>query len=614
MKPQFDTGRRKLLGQNQLSGRYFRRRAAFALLLVTLVFAGLFARFYYLQVVQYPLYSSKSEANRVRIRPIAPNRGLIYDRNGVLLARNVPAYRLEVIPEQAGDLNTLLNELAGILPLSEADRSRVQRLRRLRRSFQPIPVKLRLNDEELARFALNRYRFPGVEAVPYLSREYPQGAVMAHVLGYVGHISEKELTRLDEKRYRGTNLVGKTGLEAQYESILHGEPGFEEVETNAQGRVLRVLRRVLPRPGEDIHLTLDAELQRVAYEALGQHRGAVVAMKPGTGEVLALVSKPSFDPNPFVTGILRADYQALLDSPGRPLFNRALLGGYEPGSTIKPFIALAGLATGLLRADEVWFSNGSFQIPGRKRIYRDWKKGGHGRVNLEQALAQSVNGFFYNLALRMGIDRIHDWLAPFGFGQKTGIDMPQEKTGLLPSRAWKRAVHNTAWFDGETVIVGIGQGPFVVTPIQLAWAVNKLASRSDLPRPHLRQQAETPPEHSRLEQIPPDAWAQVQRGMVAVVHGRQGSARAVGQGLPFTMAGKTGTAQVFGHKEDATEEERKVEGLADHLKHHALFIAYAPVEKPRIAVAVVVEHGGGGSRVAAPVARDVIRHWLERQP
>ncbi len=610
----FDTGRRRLLGQNRLSGRYFRRRALVALLGVTLVLGGLFARFYYLQVVQYPLYSSKSEANRVRIRPIAPNRGLIYDRNGVLLARNVPAYRLELVMEQVNDLHATLDELARVLSLTETDRNRVERLSRLRRSFQPIPVKLRLTEQDLARFAVNRHRFPGVEAVPYLSRDYPQGEVMAHVLGYVGHISERELAGLDEKRYRGTNLVGKTGLEAQYEDLLHGEPGFEEVETNAQGRVLRVLRRQLPRPGGDLHLTLDADLQRAAYTALGEHRGAIVAMKPRSGEVLALVSKPSFDPNPFVTGILHRDYQALLQSPGRPLFNRALLGGYEPGSTIKPFMALAGLASGVLDPDEIWFSNGAFQIPGRKRIYRDWKKGGHGKVNLEQALAQSVNGYFYNLALRMGIDRIHDWLEPFGFGRVTGIDMPREKPGLLPSRAWKRAVHDNAWFDGETVIVGIGQGPFVVTPVQLAWAVNKLASRNDLPRPHLRQQEENWPDPGRLAQIPATAWEQVERGMVAVVHHARGTARAIGQGLTFTMAGKTGTAQVFGHKEDATEEERKVEGLAEHLKHHALFIAYAPVENPMIAVAVVVEHGGGGSRVAAPVARDVIRYWLERQP
>ncbi len=614
MQPRFDTGRRRTLGQNQLSGRYFRRRAWVALLGVSLIFLGLFARFYYLQVVEHSRYSSQSEANRVRIRPIAPNRGLIYDRNGMLLARNVPAYRLEVIPEQVGNLEAMLEELANVIPLSETDRSRVQRLRKLRRSFQPIPVKLRLSEADLARFAVNRYRFPGVEAVPYLSRDYPLGETMAHVLGYVGHISEKELARLDEKRYRGTNLVGKTGLEAYYEDALHGEPGFEEVETNAQGRVLRVLRRELPQPGEDLHLTLDAGLQQAAYKALGQHRGAVVAMKPESGEILALVSKPSFDPNPFVTGILHRDYQALLSQPGRPLFNRALLGGYEPGSTIKPFMALAGLASGVLSPDETWYSDGTFQIPGRKRIYRDWKKGGHGKVNLEQALAQSVNGFFYNLALRMGIDRIHDWLAPFGFGQVTGIDMPREKPGLLPSRAWKRAVHNSAWFDGETVIVGIGQGPFVVTPLQLAWAVNKLASRKDLPRPHLKKMTEPWPEQSRLDRIPPAAWEQVQKGMVAVVHGAHGSARRIGHGLPFTMAGKTGTAQVFGHKEDATDEERKVEGLAEHLKHHALFIAYAPVEKPQIAVAVVVEHGGGGSRVAAPVARDVIRYWLERQP
>ena len=613
MHPRYDTGRRKLLGQARRSARFFRRRAWVALMGVTVLLAVLFGRFYYLQVVQYPHYSGQSEANRVRIRPVAPNRGLIFDRNGRLLARNVPAYRLEIHPERVQALAPLLTALGQVVHLSERDLQRIHRLWRQRRGSRPIPARLKLEQEELARFAVDRHRFPAVEAVPYLSRDYPGGEALAHVLGYVGHISEQDLRRLDARRYRGSHLVGKAGLEAYYEDRLHGQPGYEEVETNARGRVLRVLRQELPKPGQDLQLTLDADLQQRAYEALGNHRGAVVAMLPGTGEVLALVSKPSFDPNPFVTGILQRDYQALLEHPGRPLFNRALRGGYEPGSTIKPFLALAGLAGGHLRPDETWYSDGTFQIPGRKRIYRDWKKGGHGRVDLQQALAQSVNGFFYNLALRMGIDEIHRWLAPFGFGQPTGIDLPQENPGLLPSRAWKRARHGSAWYDGETVIVGIGQGPFVVTPLQLAWAVNKLASRSDLPRPHLARREETAPEPGLLARIPVSAWEQVEEGMVAVVHDHRGSARAIGQGLSFTMAGKTGTAQVFGHREDATDEERKVEDLAEHLRHHALFMAYAPVEAPRIAVAVVVEHGGGGSRVAAPVAREVIRYWLERE-
>ncbi len=463
----------------------FRRRAALLALGLVLVFGGLVLRYAHLQIAQHQQYRTEAESNRVRMRPLPPPRGLILDRNGIVLAENRPGYRLEVTPELAGPLEDLLDRLAEVLPISDSERSDFLALASARARFRSAPLKLRLSESQMARFAVQQFRFPGVEVVPYLTRHYPRGEELAHVIGYVGRIDAEAAARLDPGRYAGTSHVGRIGIEQFYEDRLHGEVGVDKVEVNAQGRVLQVLEHTPPRPGEDLLLSIDAQLQREAQRALGDSRGVVVAIDPRNGEVLALVSNPSYDPNPFVDGIGREAYAALLADPDRPLLNRVLRGAYEPGSTIKPFIGLAGLELGLRTAEDRIYSTGAFQIPGREESYRDWLRTGHGSVDLAEALAQSVNTYFYRLALDLGIDRIHDYLWNWGFGQKTGLDLGNEVTALLPSREWKRGERNQPWYPGETVILGIGQGFFTVTPMQLAQATAALAQNGRLEPVHL---------------------------------------------------------------------------------------------------------------------------------
>lgn len=611
--------KRKLIRDNRLEMRIFQVRTVLLMTLSLVLMLLIFARFVQLQVMQHDEFSSRSEANRVRIRPIAPNRGLITDRNGTLLATNIPSYRLEITPEQVKKLDDTLARLADVIELDEKDLQRFHKLRKLRRSFQSTPVRYRLSEDEMARFAVKRHQFPGVEAVPYLSRHYPMGEAFAHVLGYIGQLDDRELAKLDRTRYRATTHIGKIGVEKYLEDRLHGEPGYLKVETNAQGRVLQVLEKSPPEHGREVQLSIDAQLQQSAYEALGNYTGAVVAIDPATGQVLALCSKPSYDPNLFVNGMDYRQYRDLVESPRKPLFNRAIQGGYEPGSTIKPFIALAGLHNELLNAEQKVLSTGHFQLNDEGRIYRDWKEGGHGRVDLEQAIAQSVNTYFYQLALELGINRIHHYLSPFGFGKTTGLDLYGELPGILPSREWKRAKYQLPWYQGETVIAGIGQGYFVVTPIQLAYATAMLAARGRVPVPHLRKDVVPvfPQSESLLDTISPEHFEDISKAMQATVHGIRGTAREIANGSDYRIAGKTGTAQVFGQTYDPEnpEERVKVEDLAEHLRHHALFIGFAPADEPKIAIAVVAEHGGGGSTVAAPIARKVLDAWLkERTP
>ncbi|HSM69606.1 MAG TPA: penicillin-binding protein 2, partial [Xanthomonadales bacterium] len=411
----------------------FARRARLGFFIILLLMAGLASRYVYLQVLRHEDFSTRSESNRVHVQPVAPNRGQIYDRRGRVLAENRPAYRLELIPEEAGDLQQTLAALADVVGLSEEDLERFERTRRRYRDFERIPLRFNLDRAEVARFAVNRHRFSGVEVKPYLARHYPYGAMMTHVLGYVGRLDEADLGRVERANYRGTTHIGKTGIERYYETQLHGTSGLERVETNARGRVLRILERQDPVAGSDLVLSIDAEVQRAAWDTIGERAGAVVAIDPADGSVIAMVSKPAFDANAFVHGISRADYQAILDAPDRPLFNRALAGGYEPGSTLKPFIGLAGLELGVIGLDERVYSNGEYFLEGQERPFRDWKDGGHGWVEIRQALEESVNTYFYTLALELGIDRIHDYLRQFGFGMPTGIDLPGESSGLLPS-------------------------------------------------------------------------------------------------------------------------------------------------------------------------------------
>lgn len=600
----------------------FARRAVVGFLMIVLALGVLAARFWYLQVVQHEEYEARSDANRILTRPLAPARGLIYDRNGVLLAENVAAFRLEVVPEQVQDMPALLAGLRSTIGLSEDDIERFHALRKGKRSYQSVPLRLKLGEEEIARFEINRWRFRGVDVVPYLTRYYPRGHAFGHLVGYVGRIDAGDLERLDAARYAGSSHAGKTGIERAYEDLLHGQPGYELVEVNADRRPLRVLERVAPTPGRNLYLTVDARIQEAGMRAFADRPGGSVAMDPRNGEVLAMVSVPSFDPNLFVNGISRADYQSLLDSPGKPLLDRALRGTYMPGSTIKPFIAAAGLELGLRRPADLIASTGEYFIPGQKRGYRDIRAGGHGRVDLVQSIAQSVNSYYYSLAYELNIDRLSGFLARFGFGAPTGIDLIGEATGVLPSREWKRARMNQPWYPGETVIAGIGQGYWVVTPLQLAQGVSTLAARGVRHPPHLLRAVqngvgEAPVPVPRQEPHAsvfgnPANWAAIHEGMIAVVHGPTGTARTLGEGFPHTIAGKTGTAERYSRTTEAWTHISQV----PIERHQVLFECYTPAEDARIAVVVALEAGRGGGRDAAPIARQMLDAWLlgEAQP
>lgn len=596
------------MGDSRLALAQVDRRFRFLVALMLVVLGLLGLRLGLLQLGDHEQYAAQADDNRISLNALPPNRGLILDRRGRVLAENLPAYRLVVVPERADDLDDTLARLADIVPVSADERRRFQQQRARSRPFESITLKSNLDQEEVARLAIHRHRLPGVDIEPYLTRHYPHGGLFAHLVGYVGRIDERDRRRLEADRYRATTHVGKTGIERQYESRLHGMSGFERVETNAQGRVLRVLERTDPQPGEDLRLNVDLDVQRAAYEALGEYAGAVVVLEVQTGRVVALVSKPGFDPNLFVHGISHADYDWLLAHHQRPLFNRVLSGGYEPGSTVKPFIALAGLDAGVVTPETEVFSTGQYRLPGHSRTYGDWKAGGHGRVDLELALAESVNVYFYRLAVELGIDRISRELALFGFGRSSGLDLPGENSGILPTRSWKRATFNQPWFPGETVITGIGQGFTVVTPVQLARATAALAGRGETAAPALVGQRE-PVQMVRHD----DAhWQAIHEGMEAVVHGASGTARAIGSRLNVRMAGKTGTSQVFGRPgEDEEADDREQDELPEFLRNHALFTGFAPAEAPRLVVTVVAEHGGGGSSVAAPIAASVMNAALE---
>lgn len=581
------------------------QRAIVAALICFLLLGVVIARVAWLQVTSHERFASLAEQNRTRIEPIPPARGLIYDRNGVVLADNAPTFQVELIPERVPDMEATLQHLAGLLALDEGDLVRFRKTLRASRSFDSVPLKLNISEDEVARLAVERPRLPGVEVQARLSRVYPQREKVAHVVGYVGRINERDLQIIDPEAYRGTSHIGKTGLERFYEDRLHGKVGYRRVEVDAHGRTLRVLEEVPATPGEDIHLTLDLRLQEVAEAALGEFLGAIVALDPRSGEVLALVSRPGFDPNLFVNGIRTADYKALIENPDRPLFNRALAAAYPPGSTIKPLMGLAGLEHQLITPEEIMFAGPYYQLPNDKHRYRDWKRGGHGWVDLDHAIAQSCDVYFYDLAHKMGIDRMHEFFTRFGLGQKTGIDLPGEVSGLVPSRSWKRAAKNQPWYPGETLIAGIGQGYMLATPLQLARLAATLSQRGAQVRPHLWRDASPEP----LEPLPlrkADHWDAALKGMENVVNAKYGTAKSIND-APYRIAGKTGTAQVFTIKQHESYDAKK---LDRRLHDHAVFIGYAPAEAPRLAVAAFVEHGGSGSGVAAPIVRKVMDGWL----
>lgn len=601
------------LKDHNIDARIVQRRLVLAAVFVVALVGALVARMYYLQVTQYEHHSTLSENNRVHVQPIPPTRGRIYDRNGVVLAENRPSYSLTITRDRVEDLPATFELLRSLLALSEEDLAQAERrLSQARRPFESVPVMFELTQEQIARIAINQFRLPGVEVQASFVRYYPYADHFAHALGYVGRINEQELKSIDPVAYAGTHYIGKTGIERFYEQLLHGTVGYEEVETNARGRVLRVLKRTEPISGSDLTLELDAELQAVAEEALGDRRGAVVAIDPNTGGVLAFVSKPGFDPNLFVTGISYADYGALRDSLDQPLFNRVLRGQYPPGSTIKPIVALAGLDAGVVTRTSRVYDPGFYQLPNVSHKYRNWNRAGDGWVDMPYAIARSNDTYFYDLAHKLGIDRLHDFMSQFGIGQRVSIDMYEEAAGLMPSRDWKRGRYRQPWYPGETLIAGIGQGYMLATPLQLAQSTALIASRGVWHRPRLLKEAEgllpdesdTPPDI----QIRNDSdWDFITQAMQDVMQSPHGTARAAAAGAPYNMAGKSGTAQVVAI---AQGERYDSAALRERHRDHALFVGFAPTEKPMIAVAALVENGESGGRVAGPVVRAVFDAWV----
>lgn len=588
----------------------------------------LVARYFYLQVMEYEPYKTLSENNRIHTQPLPPTRGLIYDRNGVLIADNIPDFALTIVKERADNLNDTLAKLRGLIAISDEQVNLFERrLKRRSRPYEAITIRSRLSEKEIAIISVNEFVLPGVEVKVRLVRHYPKGELIAHALGSVRRINELDLRTLDKVSYAGMDHVGKVGIEKYYEKVLIGKVGNQRVETNALGRIMQVVDSTLPVPGTKLKLHLDAGLQRAASDALGDRRGSIVAIEPATGGILALVSKPSYDPNPFVTGIDEKSYAALRDSADVPLFNRAIQGQYEPGSTIKPFIGLIGLDKGVINPDYTIDDPGWFQLPNEERLYRDWNwtktdPGGHGKVNFQKAIYRSCNIYFYELALKLGIDVLHENLAQFGFGLNLALDLPEASKGLIPSRQWKRKNRRKPWFPGDTVNIGIGQGDMLVTPFQLAVATSVLASRGKWTQPRLLKSGlkdENSPVNTvatsmaRTKSISEKHWETLINSMEMVVHrGNRyhdsGTAWAyIGQSIPYRMAGKSGTAQVVGIPQGELYDSEEID---ERNRKHAWFIAFAPVNNPKIAIAVLVENGGGGSSVAAPVARKVIDHHL----
>jgi len=599
----------------------FRLRLSAAALFVLLCFGLLGARFVWLQVMRHDQYAAQAEDNRISVVPVVPNRGLILDRNGVVLARNYSAYTLEITPSKLdGKLDDVIDDLATFIEITPRQRRNFRRLLEDSRKFESVPIRTRLSDEEVARFIAQRYRFPGVEVEARLFRQYPLGEVASHVIGYIGRISARDAEQIeqgeDSANYAGSDHIGKEGLEKSYEKALHGTTGYEEVEVTASGRAVRSLSRTPATPGQNLILSIDIELQKVIEQAFGDRRGALVAIEPATGDILAYVSRPGFDPNLFIDGIDQQNWDELNNSPDRPLVNRPLSGAYPPGSTYKPFMSLAALELGFRKPQDAISDPGYFWLGNHK--FRDDKEGGHGTVDMYRAIVQSCDTYYYMLANDMGVDRIHDFMKPFGFGQLTGIDLEHERTGLLPSTAWKRAAYKKPeqkkWFAGETISLGIGQGYNAFTPLQLAHAVATLANNGVVMKPHLVQAIEEPDTHQRTLTVPKESYRIplqqknidfIKRAMVGVT--REGTAQRVFANAGYESAGKTGTAQVIAIKKNEKYDARKLDER--HLDH-ALYTAFAPVDQPRIAIAVVVENGGFGGQAAAPIVRAALDYYL----
>ena len=589
--------------------RIFSVRLVVAVLLVLLLTLILISRMVWLQVIQHSRYTTLSDNNRVQTLAVSPPRGLITDRDGVILAENRPDFSLELIIEQAGDLDQLIGELGKLIELDTGDLERFQK-RRLtaRRPWEPVPLRGRLSEEEIARLAVNQHRLPGIRISADPIRHYPHGILFSHVLGYVNRINAQDLEAmtLDEQRdYAGTHFYGRSGIERFYEDQLHGQVGYRQVETNARGRILRILEEQPPVPGEDLRLRLSMRVQKAAYEALGERRGAVVAIDPRDGSVLAFVSRPGFDPNLFVTGISYKDYSAYQSDPDNPLFNRALQGRYPPGSTIKPMLGIAGLDAGVTNWQRTISDPGYYQLENDPHRYRDWKRWGHGRVDLHKAVVQSCDTYFYDMGFKLGISRMHEYMTQFSLGAPTGIDLYNESSGIMPSKEWKRAYRTRPWFHGDTINASIGQGFVLATPLQLATATAITASHGKKVVPTLAGHKQ-PVERTEITLNDESNWEKMTDAMVAVT-GPRGTARVMAVDAQYAIAAKSGTAQVFSVGQDETYNEDE---LAERMLDHALMVSFAPAEQPAIAVGVLVENGRHGGSTAGPVARQVMDAWL----
>ncbi len=573
-----------------------------ACLLILLV-----VRLIWLQLIETERFQTASEANRLQTLPVSPARGLIVDRNGLILAENRPNLQLLLVPEEVDDIDVMVSEVRSRIEFTDGDAERfAKNLKSRRRPRDPVVVKDDLSESEAALIAVDLFQFPGLQIEARPTRFYPYGGLTAHSLGYVGRLSLNELQAIEESRYAGTETIGKSGVEKAYEDALLGQVGVERVETSARGQIMRSVDRDDPVPGADIPLHLDIGLTAKLYEALGDRRGAIVAMDPQTGGILGLASAPTYDANAFIGGISQAEYAALQVNQDTPLFNRALRGQYPPGSTIKPMLGLVGLHYGAVTWEKEISDRGFFQLSGDDHKYRDWKKWGHGRVNIEKAVIESCDTYFYEMAVRLGVDQMSEGMRWFGFGRRQGRDIQGDLPGILPSREWKRQARNQSWYLGETVISGIGQGFWVTTPLQLAAATTAMARRGNFIEPHF----------SVLEDVDAGApvplgdsmdWERMIDAMEDVLHGERGTARGAARGLNYRIAGKTGTAQVFSIGQ---EEEYKEEEIEERLRDHALFVGFAPADSPSIVLALVIENGGSGGTTAAPVARQIFDYWM----
>lgn len=594
---------------------YYRVKIAWLLMLLGLLIIVI--RLIFLQVTEYEYFDTLSEQNRIKILPLPPTRGMIYDRNGVLLADNRVSYSLEIVPEKIKELDLTIAELSKIITIEASDIEYFKKQLHKAHSSKGIPLRYRLTEDEMARFSVQSHRFPDINITSNLSRHYPLGAIGVHAIGYVGRINEQELKNIDKSEYLGSDYIGKIGIEKYYEKELHGTTGFKHAETDVQGRVVRILERSPPIPGKNLYLNIDITLQKYAESLVAKERAAIVAIEPSSGGVLALVSTPTYDPNPFVNGIDFKTYNELRDSPDLPLINRAIRGQYPPGSTIKAFVGLAGLEYGIRTQHSRTWCRGWFSLKGQKHRYRDWKKSGHASVNFHQALEQSCDVYFYSLSHDLGIERLHKFMTRFNFGKRTGIDVAGEVSGLMPSKEWKLRALGKLWYPGETIIAGIGQGFMLATPLQLAVATATLSNRGQFKQPMVvfamddakfNEMNVVPPSNKSTITLKNDAyWDTAIGGMKAVVHSRRGTAHKVGRKSSYQFAGKTGTAQVVKIKQSESYNARR---LAKKFHDHALFVAFAPLKNPRIAIAVIVENGGGGSKTAAPIAKKVLDYYL----